>query len=124
MKRFAAVVAIIALAGAPVAMACDKDKAVVQAADTVLEGKEVVLTGYLTDSNCGATNAHAKGKACAIKCVKSGAKVQLLVDKKLYTLEKIDSPEAVLGEKVTVTGILDETTSTIRVESIEMVKKA
>ena len=105
-------------------MACDKENAAVQAAAPVVDGKEVVLTGYLTDSHCGKSNAHASGKACAVKCMKSGAQVQLLVAETLYTLQKVDSPEAKLGQKVVVTGILDEATKTIRVESIEAAKKA
>ena len=124
MKRFAAVVAIIALAGGSVAVACDKAEAVAQVVGTAAEGKEVELTGYLTDSNCGAKNAHADGKGCALKCIKDGASVQLLVEKKLYTLDKVESVETKLGEKVIVTGILDETTNIIRVDSVKIVKKA
>lgn len=125
MKRLVVMVAVFALAGGAWAFACDKDKAAdVQAASTVTDGKEVVLTGYLTDSYCGAKNAHASGKACAIKCMKNGAKLQLLVDQTLYTLEKVDSPESKLGAKVTVTGLLDESTKTILVQSIEKAKKA
>jgi uncharacterized protein YbjT (DUF2867 family) len=124
MKRLAAVVAMLALVGGSYAVACDKAEAVVQAAGTAIEGKEVELTGYLTDSNCGAKNAHAEGKACALKCLKGGAKVQLLVEKTLYTLDKVESAETKLGEKVTVTGLLDETTNVIRVDSIKIVKKA
>lgn len=124
MKRFVAIAAIFVFAGGGVAVACDKENAAVRAAAPVVEGKEVVLTGYLTDSHCGKSNAHATGKACAIKCLKSGAQVQLLVEETLYTLQRVDSPEAKLGEKVIVTGILDETTRTIRVESIKPAKKA
>ena len=124
MKRFVAIAAIFVFAGGAVAVACDKEDAAVRAAAPVVEGKEVVLTGYLTDSHCGKSNAHATGKACAIKCLKSGAQVQLLVEETLYTLQRVDSPEAKLGEKVIVTGILDETTRTIRVESIKPAKKA
>ncbi len=124
MKRFVAIAAIFVFAGGAVAVACDKENAAVQAAAPVVDGKEVVLTGYLTDSHCGKSNAHASGKACAVKCVKSGALVQLLVEETLYTLQEVDSPETKLGQKVVVTGILDEATKTIRVESIEAAKKA
>ncbi len=124
MKRFVAIAAILVFVGGGVAVACDKENAAVQAAAPVVDGKEVVLTGYLTDSHCGKSNAHASGKACAVKCMKSGAQVQLRVAETLYTLQKVDSPEAKLGQKVVVTGILDEATKTIRVESIEAAKKA
>lgn len=124
MKRLVAMAAILVFAGGAVAVACDKENADVQATAPVVEGKEVVLTGYLTDSHCGKSNAHASGKACAVSCIKSGAQVQLLVEDTLYTLQKVDSPEAKLGKKVVVTGILDETSKTIRVESIKAAKKA
>lgn len=125
MKRLVVVLAVIVLAGASVALACDKEASAVQAAGK--EGgvvKEVVLTGYLTDSNCGAKNAHAEGKACALRCIQDGAKIQLLVDNTLYTLDKVEDVETKLGAKVKVTGTLDEATGQIAVASVEKVKKA
>lgn len=123
MKRFASVLIVATLLGGSLAVACDKEDAVVRAAGEETAGKEIVLTGYLTDSHCGATNAHAKGKACAIRCKRSGVKVQLLVEKKLYNLDKIDLASTQLGAHVTVTGVLDESTNTIRVESLKSVEK-
>jgi hypothetical protein len=125
MKRFAAVLAVVALVGVPYAAACDKDKqeASLQAAGTEGAGKEVTLTGYLTDSYCGAANASAKGKSCAIDCIKKGAKVQLYANNTLYTLDKADAIESKIGIEVKVTGMLDEATNTIKVGSIETVKK-
>jgi len=125
MKKLSAILALIVLVALPVAFACDKDK---PAATTAEFGKgpvkEVVLTGFLTDSNCGANNANAKGSACALHCIKSGAKVQLMADQKLYTLEKLDKPEDHLGHEVRVTGLLDESSNVIRVASIEAVRKS
>jgi hypothetical protein len=123
MKKLATICAIAALAIAG-AWACDKDKAVNAAAE---KGsgvvKEVSLTGYLTDSYCGASNASAKGKSCAAECIKKGAKVQLFAQEKLYTLDKIASVEGLIGVPVKVTGSLDEGTSIITVKSIEEVKQ-
>ena len=120
MKKIASVLAILALAAMPVSFACDKEKT---AATTAEFGKgpieNVVLTGYLTDSNCGAGNAHAAGKDCALKCIKSGAKVQLVADKKTYTIEKLDNIESHLGHEVKVAGQLDTASNVIRVTSIE-----
>ena len=125
MKKFAVICAIVVLAGFSVAGACDMEKGAAQAAvNTDNATKQVSLTGYLTDSNCGKANAHAEGKNCALKCIKSGAKVQLYANDTLYTLDKVDAPESKLGTEVTVTGLLDEATNVIKVSSIEKAKKA
>jgi hypothetical protein len=123
MRKYAAIVVILALAALPAAIACDKEGS----AQTTAEFgkgpiKDVVLTGYLTDSNCGAHNANAAGKTCALKCIKDGAKVQLLADKTLYTIEKLDNPAQHLGHPVKITGQLDTATNVIRVSSIESVQ--
>ena|SRR5437867_11638780 len=112
MKRLAAVFAVLAVVAAFGAVAGDKQ-----------EGKELSLTGYLTDSDCGAANANAKGKSCALDCIKKGAKVQLYANEKLYTLDKVDALESKLGVQVKVTGVVDEATSTIKVSSVEPVKQ-
>lgn len=123
MKKLATVLAILAIVAMPAAFACDKEKNAVKTAEF---GKgpieSVVLTGYLTDSNCGAANAHADGKDCAARCIKSGAKVQLIADKKTYTIEKLDNVESHLGHAVTVAGKLDTAANIIRVTSIEAAK--
>ena len=123
MKKMATVLAILAIVAMPAAFACDKEKNAVKTAEF---GKgpieSVVLTGYLTDSNCGAANAHADGKDCAARCIKSGAKVQLVADKKTYTIEKLDNVESHLGHAVTVAGKLDTAANIIRVTSIEAAK--
>ena len=128
MKRIAAVLAVLALAALPAAFACDKDKTrntSTQAAvsDPAGATRDVALTGYLTDSNCGAANANAKGKGCAAHCIKSGAKVQLFANEKLYTLDRASVAENQLGVPVKVTGSLDESTGVIKVASIELVKE-
>ena len=80
MKKIAALLAVMVLVTLSAAAACDKDKNTnTQAAvsDPSAGSREVALTGYLTDSYCGAANANANGKGCALRCVKKGAKVQL-----------------------------------------------
>jgi len=126
MKRLVPVLAAMALVSLSVAAACDKDKdAGTQAAssDQPASTREVALTGYLTDSYCGAANANAKGKSCAVECVKKGAKIQLYADEKLYTLDKKTVADGHIGVPVKVTGTLDEGTGTIKVASIEVVKQ-
>lgn len=124
MKRFAAAFAVVALMAAPVAFACDNHKNTQTAQFGKGPIKDVVLTGYLTDSNCGAANANAEGKDCALHCIKKGAKVQLKADNKLYTIEKLDKPEEVFGFEVKVTGQLDESSNVVRVASIEKLAKS
>jgi hypothetical protein len=124
MKRFATAFAVVALMAGPLAFACDMDKNAKAAEFGKGPIKDVVLTGYLTDSNCGAANATAEGKKCALKCLKDGARVQLKTDDKLYTIEKLDKPETVFGFEVKVIGQLDESSNVIRVASIEKVEKS
>lgn len=125
MKRFVAVFAVLALAALTGAAACDKEKKTDQqaAVGTATGARDVSLTGFLTDSYCGAANAKESGKSCALECVKKGAKLQLYANEKLYNLDKVESPEKHVGVEVKVTGTLDEATNTIRVASIEQVKK-
>jgi hypothetical protein len=107
----------------PAAAACDHEKATQAAVQGSGELKQVSLTGYLTDSFCGKTNANAEGKTCAAKCVKKGAKVQLVSEDKTYTLDKVDKLEAHLGVEVKVNGQLDEATGLIKVETVENIAK-
>lgn len=126
MKRIATVFAVMALVALSAAFACDKNKnTATQAAVTDPSGgtRDVALTGYLTDSNCGAANANAKGKDCAAHCIKKGAKVQLYANEKLYTLDQATIADGQLGVPVKVTGTLDESTGVIKVASIELVKQ-
>ena len=126
MKKIAIVVALLAIVALPAAFACDKTKNTsTQAAVSDPAGgtHDVALTGYLTDSSCGSANANAKGKSCAAKCIKGGAKVQLYANEKLYTLDKASVAENQLGVPVKVTGTLDESTGLIKVASIEVVKE-
>lgn len=124
MKRFAAAFAVVALLAAPVAFACDKQKDTQAAEFGKGPIKDVVLTGYLTDSNCGAANASAEGRDCALHCIKKGARVQIKADNKLYTIEKLDKPEEVFGFEVKIVGQLDESSNIVRVASIEKVTKS
>ena len=126
MKKVAVALVVLALAGLPALANCDKHDSSDAKSAEFGKGpvKDVVLTGYLTDSNCGAANANKAGAECAKKCIKGGAKVQLVADSKTYTLEKVDKVEKHLGHEVKVTGQLDETAGIIRVISIEATAKS
>jgi cytochrome c-type biogenesis protein CcmE len=86
------------------------------------------FTGTITDSMCpegdhsrmrmGATDAE-----CTLACIDAhGASFVLYDGKSTYTLSDQKTPEKFAGQKVTVTGTLDNKTNTIRVESIVSAK--
>ena len=66
------------------------------------------LTGWISDSGCGAKGASASHKQCAITCVKEkGAKYVLVnsADKKVYAIDNQDAvSEDNVGMEVKVTG--------------------
>ncbi len=80
--------------------------------------------GTVTDNMCpegdhsrmrmGSTDAE-----CTIACINAHGALYVLYDgKDAYTLSDQQVPEKFAGKKVTVTGMLDARTKTIRVESI------
>jgi hypothetical protein len=75
-------------------------------------------TGWITDESCGAKGANAGHKACATKCMGSGAKLVFYdgAGKKLYTIDRQDVAKENLGHEVVVTGTLEG--DAIKVESI------
>ena len=77
-------------------------------------------TGWISDSGCGAKGASASHKACALKCVKGGAKY-VLVDSATKAVTPIHNQDAVsaanLGMEVTVSGSLTDDKQ-IHVDSI------
>ncbi|HZI93287.1 MAG TPA: hypothetical protein VFE84_03515 [Patescibacteria group bacterium] len=107
MKRIAAIASLLALVVVGT---------MVYAADA---SGSSTWTGWITDEQCGAKNANADGKACALKCAKNGAKLVLFVDgdKKLVALDNQDEAMKHVGVPVTVTGTLDG--GTIKVQKIE-----
>src|SRR5437868_12823350 len=86
------------------------------------------FTGTITDSMCptgdhsqmrmGANNAE-----CTIACASAHSALFVLYDgRKTYTLSNQQTPEKLAGQKVTVTGTLDDRTQTIHVDSITAAK--
>ena len=59
-------------------------------------------------------------KMCTAKCVKAGGKYVLYnaAAKKVYALDDQTKPEQFAGQKVKVTGTLDEATETIHITTI------
>lgn len=82
-------------------------------------GKEVTLTGFITDEACGAKNANAEGAACARSCAEKGSALAIYADGKLYRLSDKQAALAHLGYKVVVTGTLTDDGAAVQVKSIE-----
>ena len=106
MKRIAAIVILFASA-AMVAGAADSAK----------------LTGYISDSMCGAKHA-GSGAACVKKCIEGGMK-PVFVDDAKKEVWAIENPEAVkdfYGDHVSVTATSDAGKKAVKIEAIRLKK--
>ena len=86
-------------------------------------GADSTLTGYISDSHCGAKGANDKHTECATKCVKEkGAKYVFVndADHKVYTIDGQDKVAEHAGHHVTVTGTVDG--DNLKVSSVAMAK--
>ena len=95
--------------------------------------KQQTITGEVMDSSCAKMGSHemmekqhnmpsnaASDKACTTACVKAGAKL-VLYDSSTKTAYEIDGQkkaEQFAGEKVKVTGTVDQAGSTIHIAKI------
>lgn len=86
------------------------------------------FTGTITDSMCAAGD-HSKMRMgandaeCTIACVDAHGALYVLYDgKNTYTLSDQKNPEKLAGRKVVVTGTLNSSTRTIKVDSITAAK--
>jgi hypothetical protein len=91
--------------------------------------KKGIFAGQIMDSQCammGSHDAMMKGvnakdaKECSVKCAKMGGKLVLYnsADKNTYQLDDQKKSMNFAGQKVNVSGTLDEGTKTIHVEKI------
>ena len=79
------------------------------------------LTGWISDSKCGAKGANAQAGACTTKCVKEHGEKYVFVndtDKKVYAIDDQDKVAAHAGHHVTVKGKVEG--DTLKLSSIEM----
>ena len=79
------------------------------------------FTGVITDSMCGKDHAMMKvtpDSKCVTECVKHGYKYQLYDGSNAYLLSDQKTPEQFAGQKVKITGTLNEKTKIIKVDSI------
>ena len=110
MRRFAAIAGVVALiVVGTLAYAGEAAKA----------ENATTWTGWITDEACGAKNANAEGKACALKCHEKGSKLMLYTDaeKTLVGLDNQDEAVKHVGHPVVVTGTIEN--GTIKVTKIE-----
>jgi hypothetical protein len=87
---------------------------------TLALASDASLTGYITDSKCGAKAAHEGAAECTAKCIKEGAKYVFVndADKKVYTIADQDKVAAHAGHHVAVKGSVEG--DTLTVSSIDM----
>ena len=81
------------------------------------------LTGYISDSMCGAKHA-GTGAACVKKCVEGGSD-PVFVDASSKTVYKIDNPDSVkgfLGARVNVDATTDSDKKSVHITAIEEAK--
>jgi hypothetical protein len=86
-------------------------------------GADSTMTGYISDSHCGAKGAKAGHEQCAAKCVSDhGAKYVFVndADHKVYNVDPQDKVTAHAGHHVTVTGSVDG--DNLKIASLEMAK--
>jgi hypothetical protein len=92
--------------------------------------KDNTFSGEIMDSQCAKNGSHEEmfkkegtndPKACTEACVKMGGKYVLFdgASKAVYQLDDQTKPQPFAGQKVQVTGTLDETTKTIHVTDIK-----
>jgi hypothetical protein len=92
-------------------------------AGTLAMAADSSLTGWISDSQCGAKGAHEGAGECTTKCVKEkGAKYVFVndADKKVYVVDAQDKVAEHAGHHVTVQGSVDG--DTLKLASISMAK--
>lgn len=90
---------------------------------TVAFADDSTMTGYISDSSCGACGANAAHEQCAVKCVKErGAKYVFVndADHKVYAIDAQDKAATQAGHHVTVKGTVDG--DNLKLTSIDMAK--
>ena len=85
-------------------------------------GADSTLTGYISDSHCGAKGANDKHADCTTKCVHDGAKYVFVndADHKVYAVDPQDKVASHAGHHVTVTGTVSG--DNLKVASVAMAK--
>ena len=85
-------------------------------------GKDVKMTGWISDECCALKNANAEGKGCTIACHKNGSALVFVSDGKVYKVSDQKKALQNVGFEVEVTGNLAED-GMLKIASIEASKK-
>ena len=83
------------------------------------------VSGYISDSMCGAKhNGSAPNAACVKKCADGGAKPVFVDDakKEVYTIDDPDSVKGHEGHHVAVIAKVDDNAKTIHISKLTMLK--
>ena len=81
------------------------------------------ISGYISDSVCGAKGATVGYADCTTKCLTKGAQLAIVVDGTQQLLT-IDNPDMVKGHEchhVLVTGSVDRQASTVHIYSLRII---
>jgi hypothetical protein len=76
------------------------------------------MTGFISDSKCGAKGEKDAHADCAVKCVKGGAAPVFVSDGKVYKIDDAAKVQDHVGHKVTITGEVKG--DTIQVQDVKM----
>ncbi len=76
------------------------------------------MTGYISDSKCGAKGNKAAHADCAAKCVKGGASPVFVSGGKVYKIDDTSKVADHIGHKVTITGEFKG--DTVNVQDVKM----
>lgn len=89
----------------------------------VLAADSTKITGWISDSMCGAKHA-GSGAACVKKCIEGGMKPVFVDDakKEVWSIDNPDSVKNFYGDHVTVTATADASNKSVHVESIAAAK--
>jgi hypothetical protein len=83
------------------------------------------VSGYISDSKCGAMhNGSAPNASCVKKCVDGGATAVFVDDakKQVYTIDDPDVVKGHEGHHVAVIGKVDDSAKTIHIAKVSMLK--
>lgn len=86
---------------------------------TLLAGDSTKITGWISDSMCGAKHA-GTGKSCVEGCIKGGMK-PVFVDeakKQVWSIDNPDSVKGFYGDHVAVTATSDAANKSVHIDAI------
>jgi hypothetical protein len=97
--------------------------AVTFAAMTIQAADSMKITGYISDSMCGAKHA-GTGAACVKKCIDGGMKPVFVDDEKkqVWAIDNPDSVKSFYGVHVSVMAHADEANKSVHIDSISGAK--